>query len=212
MRDYITGHFIVNLWLHFPPHITLFEKSSFLLSCVDVDFLYYNPCMSSWPGVLNSVLFKCCSERFQEYSSRRTFFESLQFFFHVFYPFGLLYVISFPLFYTKIVLLPLQPVVVLSTTILHLLVSRTFFRCFRMSCFVLYCLTLSWYLWSLLSFMYCFWFIILSCILDLSTVLLWFFRPNISSCVFLPLPFRLLSQFPCLSFLFNFPSRSLISV
>ena len=46
------------------------------------------------------------------------------------------YFLSVPIFYSKIVLLPLHPIVGMSTWILNFLVSRIFFRYFGMSNFV----------------------------------------------------------------------------
>ena len=46
------------------------------------------------------------------------------------------YVLSVPIFYSKIILLPLHPVVGLSSCILNLLVGRIFFSYFGISCFI----------------------------------------------------------------------------
>ena len=44
--------------------------------------------------------------------------------------------VSVPLYYSKIVLLPLHPIVRVTSCILHLVVGRLFFRYFGKSCFV----------------------------------------------------------------------------
>ena len=66
--------------------------------------------------------------------------------FYLIYPFGFFYyVLSVPIFCSKILLILLHPVVGLPSCILPLLAGRIFFRYLGMQCFVFYCLTLSRY-------------------------------------------------------------------
>ena len=104
------------------------------------------------------------------------------------------FVLSVPIFYTKIVLHPLHPVADLSSCILHLLVDRIFLRYFETFCFV----CIDWVsLLSPISF-------------DLSLIVLLsdlfcFFHLYISLRVF---PSLVLSH-PGFAFLFGFPKRIL---
>ena len=67
--------------------------------------------------------FECCFERIDVYFSLRSFFDSLYFFFFVINPFGF----SVPLFYSKLVLLPLHPVVGMFSCIFPRHAGRIFF-------------------------------------------------------------------------------------
>ena len=84
--------------------------------------------------------YEYCSEWFLEYAYFKSIFMSLEFFFHAIFPIYLP-LLSVPIFYSKIVLLPLHLVIGFSLSILPLLVSRIFFHYFGMSCFV-------WIAWS----------------------------------------------------------------
>ena len=68
------------------------------------------------------------------------------------------YFLSFQIFYYKIVLLTLRPVVSLSSCILHRLISN-YFKLFWNVLFCLYCLIQSRYILRFLSFVDIFWFI-----------------------------------------------------
>ena len=90
------------------------------------------------------------------------------------------YVISVPIFYSKIVLLPLHPVVGMSSCILLLLFGGIFFRCFGKFCFVcigIPCLVIFYV--SPLSLIF-FDLSLQAVFSDLAAVLLWSFHPNIS--------------------------------
>ena len=77
------------------------------------------------------------------------------------------YLLSVFIFYSKLTLFLLPPVVDLSLCTLNQLVGRIFFYNFGMFCFCLYCLILPYYLLSLPSFANIFWFISSSCAVKL---------------------------------------------
>ena len=119
----------------------------------------------------------------------------------------LCYVLSVSIFYSKIILLPLHPLVGLSSCILHLLVGIIFFRNFGISCFICIvwrCISIFWAFFLSPIYFDLFFLIVLS---NLSAVLFWSFHPNMSRCIFpslgifaycrsfLTCPFSLISQF-----------------
>ena len=114
--------------------------------------------------------FECCCKRFLVFVRFRSFF--------VLCPCNsFCYVLSVPIFYSKMALHPLHLFVGLSSCILFLLVVRIFCYHFGISCFVCCCLTLSGYLLSPPSFrqyllIYLFMLYCQIC------------QPNISLCVF----------------------------
>ena len=115
----------------------------------------------------------------------RAFFEFVLFFFHDIYRFVLSFMLFlFQYFTPKCFLLPFHSFVGLSTSILHLLVDRIFFRYFKMPYFV-------YIAWLCLGSSYVFDISPISFDLphqvtlsNLSADLFWSFHPNISSCVF----------------------------
>ena len=143
--------------------------------------------MPWWPGIFQfgsflNVALSCCS--------------SIQLFCSV---------LSVPIFCSKIVLVPSHPVVGMSSCILLLLAGRIF-SLFWNVLIGLYCLILSWHLFSLISFASTFWFISLNCIVCFNCCVAFSFLSNIFqrfSSVFLHF---------CLCFQSYFPSRFWISV
>ena len=120
---------------------------SFLLSSIQVCLLLLSISTPypSWREVYAIIAwnfliwyyFECCCKWIDAHSCLRAFFESLQLFFHVVYPFGFsIMILSVPIFCSKIVLISLLLVVGMSSHILSLLAGRVFSHCFGMSCFV----------------------------------------------------------------------------
>ena len=100
------------------------------------------------------------------------------------------YVLSIPIFYSEIVLLPLHSVVGLFYYILHLFDGRISFTSFWNVQFCLYCLTLSQCLLITFLLPKSFDLSLQVALLDLSAVLFWSFHPEISLDAF---PSQLLS-------------------
>ena len=80
------------------------------LSWMEVNFLNQNPCMPSRPGVFwfgIFFFFECCSKWINVYIRLRTFFNSLQLFFHFAYPFCFfVMILPFPYFTPKLLCIP----------------------------------------------------------------------------------------------------------
>ena len=114
------------------------------------------------------------------------------------------YAFSVPIFYSKIVLLPLHPIVGMSSCSLHLLFGRVFFRYFGLFYFVSHCLAI-----SSLSFPQCL-LIYLFKLYFLTYLLLLVFSPqHILACFFFLGIFACCCNFFYLSFLPNFCSGSI---
>ena len=97
---------IIYLGIFASPKHLLSSRAS--LSWMDVNFLNQNPCMPSWPGVFQFSTFLLVALS----DSRCLSTSVLSFFFHVFLSFQLFcYVLPVPISYSKIILLPLHPVV-----------------------------------------------------------------------------------------------------
>ena len=138
------------------------------LLLIDMYFLNQNPCVSSLPGVFqfcnffNVALSDCrCMSTLGSSSSSCNSFSML------FIQSAFRYVLSIPIFYSKVFLLPSHPVVGLYSSVLHLLVWGNFLWLFWNVLFCEYFLTLYRYFLSLLSFAIIFLFNSSCCIVTL---------------------------------------------
>ena len=148
------------------------------------EFLNQNPCIQSWPDDFHFSTFfsvaqrnsKCMSPSGPSLSPCNSFSCYLSI-----WPFC--YVLSVPIFYFKIVLLPLHSIVGLSLCILHLPVV-SFLLLFSNVLFCLYYLTCSPNLQVFFLSRISLNLSLHIALSGLSAVLFWSFYPNISQCIF----------------------------
>ena len=116
---------------------------------MEANFLNQNPCRPSRPGVFQFDIFSV--DLSASYVHLRAFFLRSQLCFHVVYPFGI-FVMIFPFTYLAQKSSCLFRIQLLVCHRPFTPYFRIFFRCFGTSCFFMYCLVLSRYLFSLPSF------------------------------------------------------------
>ena len=171
----------------------------FSLSWIDVKFLNQNPWMPARPGVLQFRIFFCGALSESRWMFALGSSSSIwKLFFHGAFQFGFFIKIPpFPHFDQNLLS---HPVARMSSHISPLLAGRIFFRWFGMSCFFLYCLVTSRYLFNILSFPSTFWFISSSYVFYSNCVTFFSFCPNLSC-----FPSVLSSLLAIVTFLSMFP-------